>query len=131
MDIRKRGATSQIVRVIILDSTSTTGAGCTGLTYTSTNLVIAFIRESSRSSVVYSGANIEDITTIGTYQAPSSASKCRFKAVDETNFPGLYEIHVHNDAVIFTEADSSVSPSVSSSISASISASVSASASAS
>lgn len=131
MDIRKRGATSQIVRVIILDSTSTTGAGCTGLAYDSTNLVISFIRESSRTSVVYSGSDIEDVAVIGTYQAPSSASKCRFKAVDETNFPGLYEIHVHDDAVIFTEADSSASPSISASVSASASASVSASASAS
>jgi hypothetical protein len=107
MDIRKRGATSQMVRVFIPDNSVTTGAACTGLVYNSTNLSIAFMREFEDTAVVYTGANIEDITAPGTYQAPSSSSKCRFKAVDATNFPGLYEVHVHNDAVIFTAADAS------------------------
>jgi hypothetical protein len=102
---RKRGASSNMVRVFVPDNTSTTGAGCTGLSSGSTNLVIAFSREFQNGSTTYTGANIEDVTTIGTYEAPSSSSKCRFKAVDATNQKGLYEIHFHNNATVFGSAD--------------------------
>lgn len=94
-DIRKFAATSNMVRVKILDSSATTGVGLTGLTYASSGLVIDLIADNSPTAYHYKSAapaTIEDVTTIGTYQAPS-ASNCRFKAVDATNFPGLYEIH--------------------------------------
>jgi len=94
----KHSATSNMVRVFILDSSSTTGAGLTGVLYTSTGLVIDMIANNSDTAYHYKSAataTIEDITTIGTYAAPS-ASNCRFKAVDATNFPGLYEIHFLN-----------------------------------
>lgn len=94
-------------RVFIPLNNSTTGAGCTGLTSSSTNLVIAFCREFDASFTTFTGANIETITTIGTYQAPSSSSKVRFKAVDATNAPGLYEIHVHDSATAFGSGDTS------------------------
>jgi hypothetical protein len=96
-----------MVRVFIPDNTSTTGGGLTGLTSASTNLQIAYMRECDGTAVVYTGANIEAQTTVGTYQAPSSSAKCRFKVVDATNFPGLYEIQFHNDATIFGTADTS------------------------
>ena len=47
------------------------------------------------------------ITTIGTYQAPS-ANKVRFKEVDATNFPGLYEIHAADAAYDATGSRRSV-----------------------
>ncbi len=93
-DIRKFAATSNTVRVFIADSSVTTGVGLTGVVYTSTGLVIDLIADNSATAYHYKSAataTIEDITTIGTFAAPS-ASNCRFKAVDATNFPGLYEI---------------------------------------
>lgn len=98
MDLLKRGLTSGIFTVFIQDTSSTRGGGLTGLTNASTNLVIAMRRELSSSVTTYSGANIEAQTTIGTFQAPSSSSKIRFKAVDGTNMPGVYEIQVHDSA---------------------------------
>jgi hypothetical protein len=101
-----RGSTSNIVRVFIPDNTSTTGAGLTGLTYSSTKLRIAVIRGLASAATVYaqSASTIETITTIGTYAAPT-ATKCRFKAVDATNFPGVYEIQFAD--AIFDASDAS------------------------
>ena len=104
---RARGTISNIIRVFIQDNTSTKGAGLAGLVYNSTNLQIGVIREIGTSMTIYTGANIETITTIGTYQAPSASTKCRFKAVDGTNAPGLYEIHFHDDAGHFGAGDTS------------------------
>lgn len=104
---RKRGTPSNMFRVQILDNTASKGEGLTGLAFNSTNLQISIIRELSAAVTVYTGANIENITTIGTYQAPSASSKCRFKEVDAINFPGLCEIHVHNDAGHFGAGDTS------------------------
>jgi hypothetical protein len=100
-DIRTRGATSQMVRVLAI---KTDGSLLTGLTKDSVNLVISFLREKSSAPITYSGANIEEQTTIGTFQAPSTSSKCRFK---ETLLPGYYEIHVHDDSGILGTADAS------------------------
>ncbi len=97
-DIRKFAATSNMVRVFIADSSSSTGAGLTGAAYNSSGLVIDLIPDNASSGYHYKSAataTIEDVTTVGTYQAPS-ASNCRFKEVDATNFPGLYEIHFLN-----------------------------------
>ena len=104
---RKRGSTSVIVRVFIPDNTVTTGAGCTGLTSSSTNLCVSYIREKDSSGTLYTGANIEAISTVGTWAAPSSSSKIKIKAVDATNFPGLYELHFHDSATAFGTGDTS------------------------
>lgn len=104
MDYRKRGSTSNIVKLFIPDNSVTTGAGVTGLTYASTNLRVSYLREKDAALTSYTGANIEDVTTLGTYQAPSSSSKCRFK---ETVIPGVYEIHFHNSATAFGTGDTS------------------------
>jgi hypothetical protein len=104
---RLRGSTSNMVRVFIPDNTSTTGAGLTGLTSASTNLTIAYLRELDSAPVTYTGANIEAQTTIGTFQAPSTSAKCRFKEVNATSFPGVYEIQFHDSATIFGTGDAS------------------------
>jgi hypothetical protein len=91
----KHGSTSRIFRVPILDSSVTTGAGKTGLSSASSGMVISTITDVESTATVYSvgSSNVETITTLGTYQAPTSG-KCRFKEVDATNHKGLYEIHL-------------------------------------
>jgi hypothetical protein len=95
-----RGQTANIGFVFIPDTTSTTGAGKTGLTNASSGLKIAVRREKSSAVTAYSGANIGSITTLGTWADPTSG-KVNFKEVDATNMPGLYEIH-WEDAILGT-----------------------------
>lgn len=86
---------SKIIRVKILDSTSTAGAGKTGLSPSSSGLIISTIASSEATPTAYTQAatHIETISTLGTYAAPS-ASCCRFRQIDATNHPGLYEIQL-------------------------------------
>lgn len=90
----ERGATSLIHHIIILDSTSTTGGRKTGLAYNTASLVCRKIRP---GETITTSITIEDISTLGTYAAPTSNAHVRFKEVDATNWPGLYEVHLHND----------------------------------
>jgi hypothetical protein len=94
-EILKRGATSNIIRVFLQDSASTTGAGKTALTSTSSGLIISTIADLEATATTYTSAatNVETITTLGTFAAPT-ASKCRFREVDATNFPGVYELQI-------------------------------------
>lgn len=94
-ELLKRGATSNIIRVFLLDSTVTTGAGKTGLTNASSGLIISTIADLEATATTYTSAasNVETITTLGTFAAPT-AGKCRFREVDATNFPGVYEIQI-------------------------------------
>jgi hypothetical protein len=84
------GSTSVRLRVQLFDSSN----ALTTLTYTSANLVIGTQcdNETADTSYTQAGGTIEDITTPGTYAAPT-ATKCRFKAVD-VNLPGVYEIQL-------------------------------------
>ena len=93
----KLGQTSIVIRVKILNSSVATGAGLTGLTSSSSGLRIATIADNESSSTAYTagGSTIETITTLGTFATPT-ATKCRFKEVDATNHPGLYEIQLDN-----------------------------------
>jgi hypothetical protein len=91
----KRGQGSVILRVKILNSSVSTGAGLTGLTNASAGLIISTIADNEATATAYTvaGSNVETITTLGTYAAPT-AGKCRFKEVDATNHPGVYEIQL-------------------------------------
>lgn len=91
--IEQTSPTSVMLRVKLLDSTSTTGAGKKTLAYNTSGLIISTIKAEEATSVVYTVAagNVEDIATLGTYTAPTT-DKCRFKEVDATNHPGLYEL---------------------------------------
>ena len=84
---------SIIVRIKILNSSVATGAGLTGLTSASSGLIVSTIADNEASATAYTvaGSNVETIATLGTYAAPT-AGKCRFKEVDATNHPGVYEI---------------------------------------
>jgi hypothetical protein len=89
----KRGQGSIVLRVKILDSAASTGAGKTGLTNASSGLVVSTIADNEASATVYTGGNLETISTLGTFAAPT-AGKCRFKEVDSTNHKGVYEIQI-------------------------------------
>lgn len=93
--IQPNGQTSVILRVKIGDSASSSGGGKTGLTSATTGLIISTIADVEASVTAYASAasHIQTIATLGTYAAPS-ASNCRFKEVDATNHPGLYEIQL-------------------------------------
>lgn len=88
-----RGETSVIRHVFIMDSSSTTGAGLTALAYNTASLTGYYLYPGGTAASL----TLEDITTLGTYAAPTSAAHIRFKKVDDTNMPGWYELHFHND----------------------------------
>ena len=89
-----RGTTSNIFLVEIPD-VSSAGIGLTGLAYNTSGLVCKKIASGGTLSAA---VTIEDITTLGTYQAPTSNAHMRFKEVSSSDpAKGLYEIHVHND----------------------------------
>ena len=92
---RKRGTTSQILHIFIQDSSATTGAGLAGLLYNSASLVCRYINAGG----TLSGAiTLQDITALGTYEAPTLNTNMRFKEVSSASpSQGIYEIHVHND----------------------------------
>jgi hypothetical protein len=97
----KNGIAGVILRVKIVDATSTVGAGKTGLAaatsglVTTPDLIISTIADNESTATAYATAdsNVETIDTLGTDAAPS-AGKCRFGEVDPTNHPGLYEIQL-------------------------------------
>lgn len=91
----RNAAGNPIVPAKLQDSTSSAGAGLPLLTFASSGLKIAVKRELDAAWTLYSsaGSTIENITTIGTYVAPT-ATKIRFKPTDDTNAPGDYELHL-------------------------------------
>lgn len=96
---RKRGSTSNWIRVKLKQDGSAAagsqGKGKTGLTISSTGLIISTIADNEATATVYTaaGSTIETITTLGTFATPTAA-KCRFKEIDATNHPGWYEIQL-------------------------------------
>lgn len=86
------GSTSIILRFVVLKDD---GTKYTGLDHTTSGLIISTIASNESTATAYSVAasKLETISTLGTYAAPS-ATKARFKAVDATNHPGMYELHL-------------------------------------
>src|ERR1041384_3335244 len=101
--IRKNGATSNILRVTLRHSS--TGQGLTGLSSSSSGLIISTITDNESAATAYTqaAATIESITTLGTFATPTT-NKCRFKEVDATNHPGLYEIQLADGRFAVTGA---------------------------
>jgi hypothetical protein len=91
----KNGQGSVVLRVKLRNSSVSTGAGLTGLTSASAGLVISTIADNEATATTYTvaGSTIESITTLGTYATPT-ATKCRFKELDATNHPGIYEVQI-------------------------------------
>lgn len=89
----KRGTTSNLIRFLL--KRSDTGQPYLALAHDSSGLVISTIADNEATATAYTadGGTIETIAALGTYAAPT-ATKCRFKEVDATNHPGLYEIQL-------------------------------------
>lgn len=98
MRIIAKGATSQSIYVVVLDSTSTTGARKTGLVFNTSSLTGYYVRNQGSATAI----------TLATLAAANSAySSGGFKEVDATNMPGVYRVDVP-DAAFATGADSVV-----------------------
>jgi len=93
---RQAGTTSQVTLLFIQDSSSTAGAGLTGLSYNTASLTCYYKRSSGTVAVAVTLANI---TTLGTYVSGG------FREVDAANLPGVYEFHPP-DAALASGADS-------------------------
>jgi len=87
-----KGSTSRIATVFIQDSSATDGSGLGSLDESS-SIVGGFVREGSTGVAL---AVDEDVTTEGTYQAPSAAGKVRIGTPANMR-TGTYELHFHND----------------------------------
>lgn len=92
-----KGATSQIGFVFIRDSSSTVGAGLTGLAYNTASLVASYVRP---------GAARQSIT-LATQTVTGAYSSGGFVEVDATNMPGLYRLDIP-DAAFATGVNSVV-----------------------
>lgn len=98
-----RSSTSVILRIKIRDTSANDGSGKTGLAFGDAGLIISVIANNGATPIATytsAGSTTETITTLGTYAAPT-ATKCRFKKVDDTNHPGLIELQLA-DAVFAT-----------------------------
>jgi len=104
----KKGTTSKILHLFILDSSKSDGSGLTGLLHNSAGLTAYYIREGAASATAISLVT----ATVGTYASGG------FKEVDATNMPGVYELHPPNaclaagadQVVIFLEGAADMAP---------------------
>ncbi len=87
----KKGTTSLMLPVFVPDKTAP-GSGNIGLN--NTHFKISTRREGDAAETVNT---VETITTLGTYQAPTSATHIRIREMDAVNAPGHYEMHVRNE----------------------------------
>ncbi len=83
------GATSQSVNVFVQDSSSTTGAGLTGLVFNSSGLTAYY---------TFAGTNAgATAISLATLAAVNSAwASGGFKEIDSTNMPGMYRLDLPN-----------------------------------
>src|SRR3954468_3805617 len=93
--IRKVGATSQILQVFIADSSSTTGAGLTGLVFNTASLTAYYHRDTDTTATAITLVTM----TVGTFTSSG------FKEIDATNMPGWYQF-CPPDAAIAASAKS-------------------------
>ncbi len=92
-----KGSTSKNLTVFIQDSSSTTGAGLTGLAFGSAGLTAYYYREGAASAVAITLAT----ATLGTWATGG------FIVVDGTNMPGAYVLSIP-DAALASGANSVV-----------------------
>jgi hypothetical protein len=79
--IRNAGSTGQTFNIFVVDSSSTTGAGLTGLAYNTAGLTCYYMLPRAAATAV----------TLATLTAVTSAySSGGFKEIDATNAPGWY-----------------------------------------
>jgi len=95
--ILKKAETSVSVIVFIQDSSSTTGAGLTGLLWNSANLVASYVRPGAARQVL----------TLKTVAIDAAFDAGGFIEIDSTNMPGVYRLDII-DAVLAAGVDSAV-----------------------
>jgi hypothetical protein len=83
------GATSEIWQVFIQDSSSTTGAGLTGLAFNTASLTAYYHRDTDTTATAITLATM----TVGTFTSSG------FKEIDATNMPGWYQFCPPNAAI--------------------------------
>lgn len=86
---RSVGVTSEIWQIFIQDSSSTTGAGLTGLTNSSSGLTAYYHRDTDTTATAISVVTM----TSGTFTSGG------FKEIDSTNMPGWYQFCPPNAAL--------------------------------
>lgn len=87
--LRKVGSTSQIFQIFVQDSSSSTGAGLTGLTNASSSLTAYYHRDTDTTATAISLVTM----TVGTFTSSG------FKEIDSTNMPGWYQFCPPNAAL--------------------------------
>jgi hypothetical protein len=92
----KKATTSQTVLIFIQDSSSTTGAGLTGLTSASSGLTAYYYREGAGTGAT--AITLAATGSLGTWETGG------FFEVDATDMPGWYELGIP-DAALATGAD--------------------------
>jgi len=83
------GTTSRTIDLKILDSSSTTGAGLSGLVYNSSGLVCSYTREKAARVAI----------TLATQTVTGAYSSGGFVEIDATNFKGLYRLDIPDAAL--------------------------------
>jgi len=90
----KEGTTSKLCRIFIQDSSSTTGAGLTGLAYNTSGIQAHHMREGATTSTqIGSTGALGNLTTLGTYVSGG------LKEVSASNMPGVYEFGIPDAAL--------------------------------
>lgn len=89
MRIKKAGATSEIWQIFVADSSSTTGAGLTGLVNNTSGLTAYYHRDTDTTATAISLITM----TVGTFTSSG------FKEIDATNMPGWYQFCPPNAAI--------------------------------
>lgn len=86
---KKIGASSEIWQIFIADSSSTTGAGLTGLVFNSAGLTAYYHRDTDTTATAMTLVTM----TVGTF------TSLGFKEIDATNMPGWYQFCPPNAAL--------------------------------
>lgn len=93
----KKDATDVTLYVLILDSSSTTGAGKTGLAFNTASLTCYYVRPGGNSAQL----------TLATQTVTGAHADGGFVEVDPTNLPGVYRLDL-SDAIVATGVNSVV-----------------------
>lgn len=88
----KAGATDQTVDIFVMNSSSTTGAGLTGLVYNSASLVCYYRKNATGSATAL---------TLATQTVGGAHSDGGFVEIDATNMPGMYRLDL-SDTIVAT-----------------------------
>lgn len=83
------GTTSKLIDLFVQDSSSTTGAGLTGLVFNTSSLTGYYYREGAGSATSITLATM----TLGTWATGG------FVVIDGTNMPGCYQLGIPNAAI--------------------------------